>query len=128
MPARRGRQSRRAWRRSIPSRPAPAGSLARVRGHRAFIPAVVAAVFAMAGCGGSDHSQHAQAHGLPGLLGGTAPQDTSAGTVAPYHPTGKIVVDLGFRRVPDGFGFENDGNDQDPQNLTPARVADLFGP
>jgi hypothetical protein len=44
-----------------------------------------------------------------------------------YVPTGELVADSGFRPNKDGFGFENYGNEERPENLTPASVEGLFG-
>lgn len=44
-----------------------------------------------------------------------------------YEVTGTLVADSGFRPTVDGFSFPNYGNEEDPQNLTPANVEALFG-
>ncbi len=44
-----------------------------------------------------------------------------------YEPTGEIIADSGFRPDVDGFAFPNYGNENNPQNLTPANVESLFG-
>ena len=44
-----------------------------------------------------------------------------------YVPTGEIIADSGFRPDVDGFAFPNYGNEDGPQNLTPANVEALFG-
>jgi hypothetical protein len=44
-----------------------------------------------------------------------------------YVPTGELVADSGFRPDVDGFSFPNYGNEESPQNLTPANVEALFG-
>jgi hypothetical protein len=98
--------------------------------RRALLAALlVLAVVAAGGCGGgSDTIGAAPAtKRQPGLLGGHGAVGSSAGTVPSYRPAGKIVADDGFRPWVDGFGFENYGNDVQPENMTPAQVADLFG-
>lgn len=92
--------------------------------------ALAVAAIAAAGCGGGGRDTIEPAPAVerqPSLLGGGEPQDTSAGEVESYEPTGEIVADSGFRPWADGFGFENYGNDAGPQNMTPAEVEDLFG-
>jgi len=44
-----------------------------------------------------------------------------------YVPTGELVADSGFRPEVNGFAFPNYGNEEGPQNLTPANVEALFG-
>ena len=44
-----------------------------------------------------------------------------------YKPTGRIIVDTGFRPPADGFAFENYGTGAAVKNLTPAAVEGLFG-
>jgi hypothetical protein len=86
----------------------------------------------LAGCGGSDHAAKttaavtapAKITKQASLLGDAG---ESAGTSAGYAPTGDIVADDGFRPDVDGFGFENYGNDVDPENMTPYEVEDIFG-
>ncbi|HEV2812424.1 MAG TPA: hypothetical protein VGW10_04150 [Solirubrobacteraceae bacterium] len=56
---------------------------------------------------------------------GASAGDASA--VEDYVPEGELVADSGFRPERDGFGFENYGNDVEPQNLGPPQVQDLFG-
>lgn len=55
-------------------------------------------------------------------LDSTLAQDTKS------SPTGKVLVDTGFRPQPSGFAFENWGGDQYPlSNLTPDDARALFG-
>lgn len=65
--------------------------------------------------------------GARGLLTGSDPQDSSAGRAVAYVPTGHVLADDGFRPAANGFGFENYGNADRPQNLTPAVVERFFG-
>ena len=44
-----------------------------------------------------------------------------------YVPT-KLIADLGFRPDPDGFSFENYGNNTGALNLGPNEMRQLFGP
>jgi hypothetical protein len=100
---------------------------------------VLASGALLAGCGtganapGYNAKQEAAAADIGGqqavakqesLLGDSA----SAGTDTSYEPTGDIVADSGFRPDHDGFGFENYGNDVQPENMTPYEVEDIFGP
>jgi hypothetical protein len=95
--------------------------------------AVFAVGAAIAACGGSSRSNAYHAYNpssgkqKTALLGGGSPQDSSAGTVQNYQPTGQLIADNGFRPATDGFAFQNYGNDVQPQNMTPTQVADLFG-
>jgi hypothetical protein len=98
--------------------------------RRVLLPAfLVLVVIAAGGCGGSSNTIGAApaTERQPGLLGGHGAVGSSAGTVPSYRPTGKIVADDGFRPWVDGFGFENYGNDVQPENMTAAQVSDLFG-
>jgi hypothetical protein len=90
------------------------------------------AALAIAACGGSNRGNaysvyHGNGAEKTALLAGGSPQDSSAGQIAGYQPTGQLVADNGFRPTKDGFGFQNYGNDAGPQNLTPPQVQDLFG-
>ncbi|MCW2966568.1 MAG: hypothetical protein JWM71_340 [Solirubrobacteraceae bacterium] len=84
------------------------------------------------GCGGGGGSTSKKAAIAPqapvakkvSLLGASG----SAGNAASYAPTGDIVADSGFRPDVDGFGFENYGNDVQPENMTAYEVEDIFGP
>lgn len=114
---------------------------------RSLAPALVA-VLALAGCGGSsgdgDDKTGRQAtksdrsKGAPALGAGRATPakasllsdggaTASAGESDSYEPSGEIIADSGFRPGTDGFGFENYGNDVEPENLTTAEVHSLFG-
>ena len=75
-------------------------------------------VLALAGCGGG----HKSAAGT-GLVSGGG----SAGQSADYKPSGNLVADNGFRPDPNGFSWENYGNDVGPQNMTATNMDDLFG-
>jgi hypothetical protein len=93
---------------------------------------VSVAALAIVACGGSNRSNAYNVYKggttkATALLGGGSPQDTSAGEVANYQPTGDLIADNGFRPETDGFSFQNYGNDAQPQNMTPPQVADLFG-
>lgn len=102
------------------------------------ILAALAAATLLVGCGtGADGPQHGakqakaadighqqQVVKQKSLLGDAA----TAGSDTSYEPTGDIVADSGFRPDHDGFGFENYGNDVDPENMTPYEVEDIFGP
>jgi hypothetical protein len=98
-------------------------------------PMVLVAGLAVAACGGSGNRSNSYnayngkgaAKGATALLGGGAPQNSSAGSVDNYQPTGQLIADNGFRPDTDGFSFQNYGNDVQPQNMTPADVQDLFG-
>jgi hypothetical protein len=96
---------------------------------RVAVP-VSAAVLLAAGCGGSSStstSHTARTLDTVELLDGTTPADSSAGRVANYVPTGKLVADTGFRPAKDGFGFENYGDEVGVLGLSPAYVEDIFG-
>lgn len=95
---------------------------------------VLVAALVIAACGSSNRSNQYNAYNGKGgttkataLLGGGSPQDSSAGEVAGYQPTGDLIADNGFRPGTDGFSFQNYGNDAQPQNMQPAQVAALFG-
>jgi hypothetical protein len=93
---------------------------------------VLAAGLAIAACGSSRSNAYHAYNGTSGaqktaLLGGGSPQDSSAGEIEGYQPTGQLIADDGFRPAADGFSFQNYGNDAQPQNVTPGQVQDLFG-
>lgn len=87
--------------------------------RRLFLSAVaLGCALALAGCGGG---------GKPKAQSGLVSGSGSAGQSADYQPTGDIVADSGFRPDPNGFSWENYGNDVGPQNMTAANMYDLFG-
>jgi len=97
----------------------------RRAGVAAAVACACAAAMFAAGCGGSSAPQ--RSHEDVQILHGTTPQDSTAGTVGDYKPTGKLIADTGFRPPADGFGFENYGVTDEVANLTPAAVEEVFG-
>lgn len=112
--------------------------------HRRSVAALLtsAVLLVLAGCGaGGDDDKSASTvagkDGKPPIGQATgfkaseslvkADESTAGADLASYVPEGEIVADSGFRPETDGFSFENYGNDVEPQNMTPANVADLFG-
>jgi hypothetical protein len=90
--------------------------------HRRRLPLIaVVVVLVAAACGGSDPTER----GAPvaGALGAAVADEQSFAVAT----SGDYVADLGFRPDPDGFGFENYGNDPDARNLTAAEMVELFG-
>lgn len=99
----------------------------------AFAAGIVLALGA-AGCGGSDDAKKTPttADGPPAQVAERAKNAVALETEAaegaePYEITGKLVADSGFRPSEDGFNFENYGNEDEPENLTPANLEELFG-
>ena len=90
-----------------------------------LIIGVVGCLMTLPGCGGSSAPKRDAADVQ--VLQGTTPQASSAGAVGNYKPTGRIIVDTGFRPPADGFAFENYGTGAAVKNLTPAAVEGLFG-
>jgi hypothetical protein len=96
---------------------------------------VVGLALAVTGCGGGDDAKKEPSASAAttakspagtksaGPLGETG---ESAQTES-YVPEGEIVADTGFRAEIDGFGFQNYGNEEDTQNLTPASMEYTFG-
>ncbi|MCW2958907.1 MAG: hypothetical protein JWP18_1710 [Solirubrobacterales bacterium] len=88
-----------------------------------------------AGCGGGDDEKKPASSSASSSA--TSPANTkSAGPLGEvgesaqtesYVPEGEIVADTGFRAEIDGFGFQNYGNEEDTQNLTPASMEYTFG-
>src|SRR5205085_5233582 len=93
--------------------------------------AVLAAV-GVAACGASSDqsasSKRIPAHKVTTGTFGSAPQELSAGTSPAYRPTGPIIAGDGFRPDHDGFSFPNYGGDAGAVDLTPAAMAELYGP
>jgi len=93
---------------------------------------IVALSVTIAACGSSPKGGLTPSTGTLGST--TSPQDQGAGTVASVTPQGTILADNGFRPNPNGFGFQNygdnlsvDGSGGKPTNLTPAELQDIFG-
>lgn len=110
----------------------------------ALAPALALSCFVLAACGGGDDEDSGD-RGYVDTRGYSAPvvgsktfkvkpslvpdEFATAGAVVieSYEPTGEIVADSGFRPQADGFAFENYGNDEQPTNLTPVSLQNLFG-
>lgn len=95
--------------------------------RRWWLAALVVLALVGAACSDGEETEDAAtiAPHVAEKLENAGPLDGAGGES--YVPTGEIIADSGFRPDVDGFGFPNYGNEDEPQNLTPANVEALFG-